>query len=154
MTGNAKWSPLAISSFQLAISNCPERKSPAGASLRQLEIGNWKLEIARRCRPRRQPGRKPMPSTEARILALLALAAYVGAAVGTLLAVVARRESYRRPAGAVLVAGVSLSLACLILRIAQGYWPTASGFGNTPEAANPFAPSALSCRAAPVGPWS
>lgn len=69
-----------------------------------------------------------MPSIEAKLLSLLALAAYVAAAAVTVLAIASRRDALRRPAGAVLVAGVSLSLACLVLRVAQGYWPTASGF--------------------------
>jgi ABC-type uncharacterized transport system permease subunit len=82
-----------------------------------------------------------MPSIEAKLLALLAMAAYVAAAAMTLLAIAARRDGLRRPAGAVLVAGVSLSLASIVLRIAQGYWPTASGFDT-------FSLLALLCGAA------
>ena len=67
-----------------------------------------------------------MPSVEVILLALLALAAYTGAAMLASLARRGGRASLARSAAMLQAAGISLSLATLVLRIARGQHPTAS----------------------------
>jgi len=69
-----------------------------------------------------------MPSTEAIILALLAMAAYAMSAV---LNWVTGRMKDQAPAPmtvAAMAAGIALSLAAVVLRLARGHAPGASGF--------------------------
>ena len=68
-----------------------------------------------------------MPSVEALVLALLALVAYAMAAPLALLGRRPGQETVDRSAGMLLAAGISLSLATLVLRIARGHPPASSG---------------------------
>jgi len=68
-----------------------------------------------------------MPSVEARLLTLMALVAY---AMAALLALIGRRrgrEAVEPSSSVCLAAGISLSLATLVLRLARGHLPTSSG---------------------------
>jgi len=67
-----------------------------------------------------------MPSVEVILLALLALLAYSGSAVMAAWARRGRRATLGRVAAMLQAAGISLSLATGVLRIARGYHPTAS----------------------------
>jgi ABC-type uncharacterized transport system permease subunit len=69
-----------------------------------------------------------MPSAEAKLLTFLALAAYATAAAVAWAARGRQREAVGRLASVVLAAGISLSLAGLVLRAARGHLPAASGF--------------------------
>jgi len=68
-----------------------------------------------------------MPSMEARLLSLMALVAYAMAALLALIGRRSGREGVGRWGSIPLAAGISLSLATLVLRIARGHSPTSSG---------------------------
>ena len=69
-----------------------------------------------------------MPTAEAKLLTWLALAAYLAAAPLALLGRRPGRDTLGRLWPILLAAGISLSLATLVLRIARGHLPAASGF--------------------------
>ena len=68
-----------------------------------------------------------MPSTEAKLLTIAALVAYATAALLALIDRRAQRDATRRPGLLLLAAGISFSLATLVLRVARGHSPTSSG---------------------------
>jgi ABC-type uncharacterized transport system permease subunit len=69
-----------------------------------------------------------MPSAEAKLLIALALAAYAAASLLAVLGRRPRREALGPAAGLALACGIGLCLGALVLRMAGGHMPAASGF--------------------------
>ncbi len=69
-----------------------------------------------------------MPSTEAKLLILLALVAYAMSAVMTWIAGLRKDQSPAKLTILTLAAGIALCLAVVVLRLARGHAPAASGF--------------------------
>ena len=69
-----------------------------------------------------------MPSAEAQLLTVLALAAYVAAATAARMGRRGPGDSAGRFVSVLLAGGISFGLAALVLRLARGHLPAASGF--------------------------
>ena len=69
-----------------------------------------------------------MPSTEATILILLAMAAYAMAAVLNLVTVRMKNQTPGALTISAMACGTALSLAVVVLRVARGHLPAVSGF--------------------------
>lgn len=69
-----------------------------------------------------------MPTTEAKLLILLALVAYAMSAVMTWIAGMRKDQTPAKLTPVALAAGIALCLAVVVLRLARGHAPAASGF--------------------------
>lgn len=69
-----------------------------------------------------------MPSTEAKLLILLALVAYAMSAVMTWITGLRRDQAPAKLTMVALAAGIALCLAVVVMRLARGHAPAASGF--------------------------